>query len=103
MHSRNLVKVEVSNCLFAKWLGYLCKTTDNVYGIEFIAFKLRDLDNNTVLFEVSSTAIFFVILQVAKPADIPYEPPREDDDDSGRFVRYEFTPDFLKLRTVGAM
>ena len=31
--------------------GYLCKTTANVYGIDFLAFKLRDLDNNTTLFE----------------------------------------------------
>ncbi len=32
--------------------GYLCKITDNVYGIDFTAFKLRDLDHNTTLFEV---------------------------------------------------
>jgi hypothetical protein len=41
-------------------------------------------------------------VKVAKPADAPFEAPSEADDDSGRFVRYEFTPDFLKLRNVGA-
>lgn len=69
---------------------YLCKITDNVYGIEFTAFKLRDLDTNTTLFEV------------AKPADSVYEPPSEADDDSSRFVRYELPPAFLRLRSVGA-
>ncbi|EDQ88137.1 uncharacterized protein MONBRDRAFT_33044 [Monosiga brevicollis MX1] len=69
---------------------YLCKTTDNKFGIEFTAFKLRDLDRGLILFEI------------AKPDDAPYEPPSEDDDDSGRFVDYRFTPDFLRLRTVGA-
>lgn len=69
---------------------YLCKTTKNVFGIEFTAFKLRDLDREITL------------LEVAKPPEMPYEPPSEDDDDSGRFVRYDFTPEFLELKTVGA-
>eukprot|EP00043_Microstomoeca_roanoka_P008523 m.82064 g.82064 ORF g.82064 m.82064 type:complete len:207 (-) comp14280_c1_seq1:2645-3265(-) len=69
---------------------YLCKTTDNVYDIDFVAFKLRDLDHNVTLFEI------------AKPDDAPFEPPAEDDDDSGRFIRYQFSPDFFKLKTVGA-
>merc|ERR1712070_739119 len=34
--------------------------------------------------------------------DSEYVPPSEDDDDSGRFVRYQFSPDFFKLKTVGA-
>lgn len=28
--------------------------------------------------------------------------PEESDPNAGRFVRYQFTPQFLKLRTVGA-
>eukprot|EP00048_Salpingoeca_helianthica_P014769 m.223462 g.223462 ORF g.223462 m.223462 type:complete len:209 (+) comp16254_c0_seq1:90-716(+) len=70
--------------------GYLCKITDNVYGIDFTAFKLRELEHGTTLFEV------------AKPADSVYEPPTEGDDDSSRFVRYELPPAFLKLTGVGA-
>eukprot|EP00051_Salpingoeca_urceolata_P027386 m.481273 g.481273 ORF g.481273 m.481273 type:complete len:216 (+) comp22113_c0_seq1:270-917(+) len=69
---------------------FLCKTTDNVYHIDFVSFKLRDLDRDIVLFEV------------AKPPDMPYEPPSEDDTDDGRFVRYDFTSDFLRLKNVGA-
>ena len=28
--------------------------------------------------------------------------PENEDPNAGRFVRYQFTPQFLKLRTVGA-
>eukprot|EP01147_Barroeca_monosierra_P007822 gene7822-9962_t len=67
---------------------YLCKVTDNSYGIDFLSFKLRDADRDVVLFEI------------AKPANYVYEPP--SDDDSGRFVQYQFTPDFFKLKNIGA-
>ncbi|KAK3084803.1 hypothetical protein FSP39_019341 [Pinctada imbricata] len=73
---------------------YLCPPEANVYGIDFTRFKLRDMESGAVLFEV------------AKP------PPAYDSDDeaeqeeidphAGRFVRYQFTPQFLKLKTVGA-
>ncbi|XP_041793114.1 protein unc-119 homolog B isoform X2 [Chelmon rostratus] len=73
---------------------YLCKPEDNIYNIDFTRFKIRDLETGTVLFEI------------AKP---PNSGPVEGEDDSGdvdtsagRFVRYQFTPAFLKLCTVGA-
>ncbi|CAL8332913.1 unnamed protein product [Arctogadus glacialis] len=73
---------------------YLCKPEDNVYNVDFTRFKIRDLETGTVLFEI------------AKPPNCdPSE--HEDvvgdvDNSAGRFVRYQFTPAFLKLRTVGA-
>ncbi|XP_008334832.1 protein unc-119 homolog B [Cynoglossus semilaevis] len=73
---------------------YLCKPEDNVYNIDFTRFKIRDLETGTVLFEI------------AKP---PHSGPVTSEDDvedidtsAGRFVRYQFTPAFLKLQTVGA-
>ncbi|XP_065116157.2 protein unc-119 homolog B [Paramisgurnus dabryanus] len=73
---------------------YLCKPEDNIYNIDFTRFKIRDLETGTVLFEI------------AKP---PHCDPDEEDEENGdadisagRFVRYQFTPAFLKLRTVGA-
>ncbi|NWZ15668.1 U119B protein, partial [Agelaius phoeniceus] len=75
--------------------NYLCKPEDNIYNIDFTRFKIRDLETGTVLFEI------------AKPS--ASEHAEEDEDDSteldasaGRFVRYQFTPAFLRLRTVGA-
>jgi len=77
--------------------NYLCPPEANIYGIDFTRFKLRDIDSNQVLFEV------------AKPPPAPEQEnqqPEEADPDedpnSGRFVRYQFTSQFLKLKTVGA-
>lgn len=33
--------------------GYLCKPEDNIYNIDFVRFKIRDLETNTVLFEIA--------------------------------------------------
>ncbi|CAH2292161.1 unc-119 homolog B [Pelobates cultripes] len=72
---------------------YLCKPEDNIYGIDFTRFKIRDLDTGSILFEISK----------------PCSEQEEEDDESGqldasagRFVRYQFTPAFLRLRRVGA-
>ncbi|KAM6965261.1 protein unc-119 homolog B [Aplochiton taeniatus] len=73
---------------------YLCKPEDNAYTIDFTRFKIRDLETGTVLFEI------------AKPPDFDpeedYQESSDVDTSAGRFVRYQFTSAFLKLRTVGA-
>lgn len=44
-----------------------------------------------------------VLFEIAKPDNIDDEIIDNDDDpNAGRFVRYKFTPEFLKLTTVGA-
>ncbi|XP_018604239.1 protein unc-119 homolog B-like [Scleropages formosus] len=77
---------------------YLCKPEDNVYKIDFTRFKIRDLETGTVLFEIAKP-----------PSTGPEEDEEEGDEENrevdssaGRFVRYQFTPAFLRLRTVGA-
>ncbi|KAM5191195.1 protein unc-119 homolog B isoform 2-T2 [Callospermophilus lateralis] len=75
--------------------NYLCKPEDNIYSIDFTRFKIRDLETGTVLFEI------------AKPCVSDQEEDEEEeggdvDITAGRFVRYQFTPAFLRLRTVGA-
>ncbi|XP_059089746.1 protein unc-119 homolog B-like [Tigriopus californicus] len=69
--------------------NYLCQPEANVYGIDFTRFKIRDMETNATLFEI------------AKPPGQPV-PVDEHDPNVGRFVRYQFTPEFLKLRHVGA-
>ncbi|KAL7983168.1 protein unc-119 homolog B [Crotalus tigris] len=73
---------------------YLCRPEDNIYNIDFTKFKIRDLETGTVLFEI------------AKPSTLEQEDYECDlgemDSSAGRFVRYQFTPAFLRLRTVGA-
>ena len=68
--------------------GFLCKQTDNIYEIDFTKFKLRDMDTNTLLFEV------------CKPESAQKK--FDDTNNDNRFVRYNFDSEFLKLRNIGA-
>lgn len=73
--------------------NYLVDGRRNPYKIEFTRFKIRDIESSAVLFEI------------AKPEDEEGEEEMEiddDDPDSGRFVRYRFTDEFLRLTSVGA-
>ena len=68
---------------------YLCSPDANVFGIDFTRFKIRDMETNTVLFEI------------AKPPNLPdtgsgNNVPDTTDPNAGRFVRYHFTPEFLR-------
>nr|CAH7769253.1 unnamed protein product [Callosobruchus chinensis] len=76
---------------------YLCEPDANIYEIDFTRFKIRDLESGAVLFEISKPV----------PDNLEDGGDKADNDEivdpnSGRFVRYQFTPQFLKLRTVGA-
>lgn len=77
---------------------YLCSPEANVYDIDFTRFKIRDLETGTVLFEIAKPPTDFGV--VAEGSDDAPEEPL--DPNAGRFVRYQFTPQFLKLKTVGA-
>lgn len=67
---------------------FLCRQTDNVYHIEFIKFKLRDVTSNRTLFEVT------------KPDHVVTN--FNEENDATRYVRYNFSSNFLKLKTIGA-
>lgn len=73
--------------------GYLCPLSANKYLIEFLAFRIRDMDSNTVLFEVASD-----------PADTSgpmLEVPEGLTEDMVRSVHYEFPVSVLELSSVG--
>lgn len=77
---------------------YLCSSAANIYDIEFTRFKIRDMETGVVLFE---------IVKSAKQQQSTNQNGRQDYSDPkmtniGRFVRYNFTPNFLELKTVGA-
>eukprot|EP00735_Rhodelphis_limneticus_P004034 TRINITY_DN15583_c0_g1::TRINITY_DN15583_c0_g1_i1::g.28568::m.28568 TRINITY_DN15583_c0_g1::TRINITY_DN15583_c0_g1_i1::g.28568 ORF type:complete len:188 (-),score=14.89,sp/Q90Z08/U119B_DANRE/55.14/6e-65,GMP_PDE_delta/PF05351.6/3.2e-63 TRINITY_DN15583_c0_g1_i1:129-692(-) len=71
--------------------GFLCKLSANAYGIDFQEFKIRDYENNRVVFEVQ------------KGPEPPLPPGFDLDSlpDDVRYIRYNFDADFLKIRTVG--
>ena len=66
--------------------AYLCSPDANKFGIDFTRFKIRDMETNTVLFEIS------------KPPHLNEDNSNSDSSDpnAGRFVRYHFTPEFLR-------
>ncbi|PWA20311.1 hypothetical protein CCH79_00003775 [Gambusia affinis] len=78
--------------------NYLCAPEENVHMIDFTRFKIRDMETGTVLFEITKP-----------PAPGQSQAPetktavfKQCDPNTGRFVRYQFTPAFLQLRQVGA-
>lgn len=83
---------------------YLCSPDANVYDIDFTRFKIRDLDSGAILFEIAKPVIPENTVGCGDDAAEKTENNALDDLDpnSGRFVRYQFTPQFLKLKTVGA-
>lgn len=95
----------------------MCTPDANVYNIDFIRFKIRDLDTGTVLFEIAKPSVIlgkfdlFVCIKFIYINGLCYNvlddsqtegKVEETDLNSGRFVRYQFTPKFLKLKLVGA-
>lgn len=88
--------------------GYLCSPDANVYDIDFTRFKIRDMESGMVLFEIAKPPPPVS----ADPDDSTEQQQQQQqqhdgeiefqDPNAGRFVRYQFTPQFLKLKTVGA-
>ena len=75
-----------------------------MYDIEFTRFKIRDLDTGIVLFEIAKPQEDELDENAdLSPNDAQQNNAGEDaDPNAGRFVRYQFTPQFLHLRHVGA-
>ncbi|XP_012274664.1 protein unc-119 homolog B isoform X2 [Orussus abietinus] len=78
---------------------YLCSPEANVYDIDFTRFQIRDLETGTVLFEIAKPIAAGGDIQDSNP---DFEDTSGEDPNMGRFVRYQFTPQFLKLKTIGA-
>lgn len=76
---------------------YLCAPDANVYDIDFTRFKIRDLESGAILFEIAKP-----VPDNLEESGDKVEAEEVLDPNAGRFVRYQFTPQFLKLKTVGA-
>eukprot|EP01111_Echinosteliopsis_oligospora_P009240 TRINITY_DN2674_c0_g1_i1.p1 TRINITY_DN2674_c0_g1~~TRINITY_DN2674_c0_g1_i1.p1 ORF type:complete len:181 (+),score=33.44 TRINITY_DN2674_c0_g1_i1:69-611(+) len=70
--------------------AYLCPLSANTYGIEFLEFRIRDMESDRVLFQVKRDK------EAEAAAGI------QMDDDSVRFIRYDFGSDFFNYKTLGA-
>lgn len=85
---------------------YLCSSDANVYEIDFTRFKIRDLESGAILFEIAKPPSEQYPEGTADESNFINEDASNPDDsvdpNAGRYVRYQFTPQFLKLKTVGA-
>ncbi|XP_052901998.1 protein unc-119 homolog [Anopheles moucheti] len=103
---------------------YLCTPDANIYEIDFTRFKIRDLESGAVLFEIAKPSLSDIAHTAGadsktkdsvasttndEPAGAPSATTAGSEDteetfepNAGRYVRYQFTPQFLKLKTVGA-
>jgi len=69
---------------------FMCALDANQYGVEFLSFKIRDVESKQTIFEV------------AKDANAPTpEYPPDFDYDLLRTISYQFPSNFLKAKTVG--
>eukprot|EP00736_Rhodelphis_marinus_P002114 Rmarinus@m.13124 len=71
--------------------GFLCKLSDNKYGIDFLEFKIRDYDTNVTVFEV----------QKGPEKPLPEGFDVDSLPDEVREIKYEFNASFLRMRHVG--
>ncbi|CAD5218134.1 unnamed protein product [Bursaphelenchus okinawaensis] len=90
--------------------GFLCRSEDNVYDIEFTKFKIRDIDTDTILFEVNKpTAEELNNIEQEEEEEETTDEKATDEETtdeeppfSPRFIRYYFKSSFLQLKNVGA-
>lgn len=84
---------------------YLCSPSANIYEIDFTRFKIRDMESGVVLFEIAkppSEQFNDGIMETLTAATNDLNLEETADPNAGRYVRYQFTPAFLNLKTVGA-
>ena len=85
---------------------FLCGLDANTYNIKFKKFKMRDLESDFVLFEVSDDSPDDSNNSIEKKEEeekketINYED--EDILTSPRSIRYHLGPDFLELKDLGS-
>jgi len=73
--------------------GYLCPLNANTYGIEFLEFRIREMEG-----------LKRELYNVKKPDDAPSEPILDippELEDQYRLIQYTFPTEVLKAKTIG--
>mmetsp|Transcript_43379 Transcript_43379/g.68686 ORF Transcript_43379/g.68686 Transcript_43379/m.68686 type:complete len:185 (-) Transcript_43379:76-630(-) len=82
---------EYVNSLSGPTEAFLCPLSANVYKIDFVAFKIRAVEEN------SENLLF----EIRKDPEEEDGVPDDEADDSVRSIRYHFGPGFLDFQTIG--
>ena len=89
-------------CCARVCVGYLCPKAANIFGIEFVRFKVRDMDSQQVLFEIAKPEDAEEGEVEDNGGEVEGKEGAEGEEDTERFIRYEFPPQVLRLKTLGA-
>ena len=81
---------------------FLCPISANIYKIKFKRFKVRDLDTDFVLFDVSDDSPDSENENNNNEEENNIEIEEEDILKSPRTIRYHLGPDFLDLKNLGS-
>ena len=81
---------------------FLCPISANIYKIKFKRFKVRDLDTDFVLFDVSDDSPDSDNDNNNNEEENNIEIEEEDILKSPRTIRYHLGPDFLDLKNLGS-
>ena len=81
--------VENAKTLAAPTTEFMCKPSDNVNNIQFLRYKIRDMDSGITLVDIINDE------EDSESAKIDDSVKEED-----RMLRYQFGPDFLELHTI---
>ena len=81
---------------------FLCPISANIYKIKFKRFKVRDLDTDFVLFDVSDDSPDSDTENNNNEEENNIEIEEEDILKSPRTIRYHLGPDFLDLKNLGS-
>ncbi len=76
--------------------SFMCPLSANIYNIQFLSFRVRDVESGYVLFEISRDENDPDPMQALGESGLSPEEEAEY-----RTVRYHFGPDFFKLKTIG--
>ena len=71
---------------------FYCKPSDNTYNIQFLRYKIRDVDSGITLVDIKDES---------PKGDIEIN--EDDIPEEDRLLRYQFGPDFLQLRNIGTL
>ena len=71
--------------------SFLCPLSANTVNVRFVRYKIRDITSGIVLVDIQDDS--------AAGEDEKQEIDEEDDEQ--RTIKYQFGPDFLKLKTIG--
>ena len=115
----NTIRFPFPHSRLSRRAGFLCKLSANKYNIDFLAFKIRDIDSGETYFEVSKPPEENeippeVLDQLGSSGELPFcirSPPFLTlpsfltpallADDSVRTISYDFPQAFLRAKAVG--